>query len=79
VSQSAVFGIADPKWWEQIVAAVILKAGAEVSSDTLMAYLQDRIARHKVPKICHFVESFPVNESGKIQKFVLRERYENPA
>jgi len=79
VSQSAVFGIADPKWGEQIVAAVILKAGAEVSSDTLMAYLQDRIARHKVPKIWHFVESFPVNESGKIQKFVLRERYENPA
>jgi acyl-coenzyme A synthetase/AMP-(fatty) acid ligase len=44
-----------------------------------MEYLQERIARHKVPKQWHFVQSFPVNASGKIQKFLLRERFENPA
>jgi fatty-acyl-CoA synthase len=79
VAQAAVFGIADPKWGEQVAAAVIPKAGTAVSGDALMAWLQERIARHKVPKIWHFVESFPVNASGKIQKFVLRERYENRA
>ena len=79
VAQAAVFGIADPKWGEQVAAAVMPKAGVAISGDALMVWLQERIARHKVPKIWHFVESFPVNASGKIQKFVLRERYENPA
>jgi fatty-acyl-CoA synthase len=79
VAQSAVFGLADSKWGEQVAAAVILKPGAHATGDALMAYLQERIARHKVPKVWHFVESLPVNASGKIQKFVLRERYENPA
>jgi fatty-acyl-CoA synthase len=79
VAQSAVFGLADPKWGEQVAAAVILKPGVQATGDALMAYLQERIARHKVPKVWHFVESFPVNASGKIQKFVLRERFENPA
>jgi fatty-acyl-CoA synthase len=79
VAQSAVFGIADPKWGEQVAAAVILQAGKQISGDALMVYLQERIARHKVPKVWHFVESLPVNASGKIQKFVLRERFENPA
>jgi fatty-acyl-CoA synthase len=76
VAQAAVFGVADATWGEQVAAAVILRAGAEVERDALTLYLQARIARHKVPKIWHFVDSFPVNASGKIQKFVLRERYE---
>jgi fatty-acyl-CoA synthase len=79
VAQAAVFGVADVKWGEQVAAAVILKPGAYGTNETLMEYLQERIARHKVPKVWHFVDSFPVNASGKIQKFVLRERYENPA
>jgi len=75
VMQAAVFGVADAKWGEQVAAAVILKPGITVTVERLMDYLQARIARHKVPKIWHFVDAFPVNASGKIQKFVLRERY----
>jgi len=76
VAQAAVFGVADATWGEQVAAAVILRSGANVERDALTLYLQARIARHKVPKIWQFVDSFPVNASGKIQKFVLRERYE---
>ena len=78
VAQSAVFGVPDPKWGEQVAAAVILKSGAATDGETLTRYLQERIARHKVPKQWHFVDSFPVNASGKIQKFVLRERHQVP-
>lgn len=78
VVQSAVFGVADPTWGEQVAAAVILRAGAKADSEVLTTYLQARIARHKVPKIWRFVDSLPVNASGKIQKFLLRERYESP-
>jgi fatty-acyl-CoA synthase len=76
IAQAAVFGVADITWGEQVAAAVILHSGAEVAADALALYLQARIARHKVPKIWHFVDSFPVNASGKVQKYLLRERYE---
>jgi fatty-acyl-CoA synthase len=78
VAQAAVFGVADATWGEQVAAAVILHTGVEADGDALTLYLQARIARHKVPKIWQFVDSFPVNASGKIQKFVLRERYGKP-
>jgi fatty-acyl-CoA synthase len=78
VAQAAVYGVADAKWGEQVAAAVILKTGAQTDGDSLTQYLQERIARHKVPKIWRFVASFPVNASGKIQKFMLRESHDLP-
>jgi fatty-acyl-CoA synthase len=75
VSQAAVFGIADDKWGEQVAAAIVLKAGQATSSAALAEYLLTRIARHKVPKVWHFVDSLPINASGKIQKFLLRDQY----
>jgi len=76
IAQAAVYGVADAKWGEQVAAALILKPGAATDADALTAYLQERIARHKVPKLWWFVASFPVNASGKIQKFMLRESHE---
>jgi fatty-acyl-CoA synthase len=78
VAQAAVYGVADAKWGEKVAAAVILKPGARTDGDALTAYLQERIARHKVPKAWRFVASFPVNASGKIQKFMLRESHGKP-
>lgn len=73
VSQSAVFGVPDDTWGEQVAAAVIFKPGAAASKEELANYLRERIARHKVPKIWRFRASLPVNASGKIQKFLLTE------
>ena len=75
VAQSAVFGVPDEKWGEQVAAAVILKPGQSESAEALSEFLQARISRHKVPKLWRFVSAFPVNASGKIQKFVLQEQY----
>ena len=77
VSQVAVFAIPDPKWGEQVAAAVVPKPGGQLGEGDLMEFLQGRIARHKIPKAWHFVERLPVNASGKIQKFILREQYAN--
>jgi fatty-acyl-CoA synthase len=76
VGQAAVFGVADATWGEQVAAAVILRPGEVPNIDALTLFLQERIARHKVPKIWHFVDSFPVNASGKVQKYLLRERHQ---
>jgi len=75
VAQAAVYGVPDPKWGEQVAAAVILKPGQEATEETLCAYLAARIGRHKIPKYWTFVTAFPTNASGKIQKFVLREQF----
>lgn len=78
VSQAAVFGIPDPKWGEQVAVAVIARPGHDIDSAALVTFLEARIARHKIPKFWHVVDSFPVNASGKIQKFMLREQYGAP-
>jgi fatty-acyl-CoA synthase len=75
VAQAAVFGVADEKWGEQVVAAVILKPGFGADANALIEFLQSRMAKHKVPRYWQFVDQFPVNASGKIQKFILREQF----
>lgn len=72
VLQSAVFGLPDEKWGEQVAAAVVLKAGRTSDADALSAYLESRIARHKVPRVWRFLDTLPVTPTGKVQKFVLR-------
>ena len=36
-------------------------------------YIGDHMARHKVPRYIDFVDSFPMNAAGKIQKYKMRE------
>ena len=74
VSQAAVFGLPDERWGEQVAAAVVAKPGASIDIADLTTFLQARISRHKVPKRWHIVASFPLNASGKVQKFILRDQ-----
>jgi fatty-acyl-CoA synthase len=76
VADAAVFGVKDAHWGEQPAAAVRLRAGAECSQEQLAEFLRAHLARHKIPRLWQFVESFPLTASGKIQKFVLRERFQ---
>ena len=50
----------------------LLESGAELSEEELIAYLQEHIARFKVPKAIRFVDSLPRNQSGKLLKRELR-------
>jgi fatty-acyl-CoA synthase len=77
VAQAAVFGVPDDKWGEQVAAAVVLNPDRTADIDSLARFLQARIAKHKVPKIWWFVDSFPINASGKIQKFELRRQFQD--
>ena len=55
------------------VAFVTLKSGAAATEDELVAWTRERIAHFKAPKRVVFGE-LPRNATGKMQKFVLRER-----
>jgi fatty-acyl-CoA synthase len=69
----AVVARPDPKWGETPLAFVELKPGATVSASELIAHCRDLLAGYKVPREIRF-EPIPKTSTGKIQKFMLRER-----
>jgi fatty-acyl-CoA synthase len=70
----AVVGVPDAKYGEEVCACVRLKAGAQVSEEELRAFCRGQIAHFKVPRYVRFVDSFPLTVTGKVQKFLIRER-----
>ncbi|MGH8635139.1 MAG: AMP-binding enzyme, partial [Burkholderiales bacterium] len=73
VMDAAVVAGPDPKWGEVPFAFVTLKSGAAATEAELIAYARERLAHFKAPKRVVFGE-LPRNATGKMQKFVLRER-----
>ena len=73
VMEAAVVAGPDPKWGEVPVAYVTLKPGATASETELIAHAREVLAHFKAPKKIVFGD-LPKNATGKIQKFVLRER-----
>ncbi len=74
VGDVAVVGIPDERWGEQVCAFVRAAPGATPEKDELDAYVRAELAAYKAPRMWVFVEEFPMTPSGKVQKFVLRER-----
>jgi fatty-acyl-CoA synthase len=72
VIEAAVVGVPDPYWGEQVAAVVRLEGSA--TDEDLAAFCRERLARHKVPKIWHRTEAFPLTGSGKVMKHVLRDQ-----
>jgi long-chain acyl-CoA synthetase len=75
VQEAAVIGVPDPKWVERVHAVVVLKEGAQVTADELIAFCKKHIAGYKAPKSVAFVDSLPKNPTGKIMKRELKEKY----
>jgi fatty-acyl-CoA synthase len=76
VADVAVVGIPDETWGEELAAVVRRAPGHEHVTETeLRAFVRERLAPQKAPRRWAFVDDFPLTASGKIQKFVLRERF----
>jgi fatty-acyl-CoA synthase len=73
VAACAVVAKPDEKWGETPVAFVELKPGAAATPEEILAWCRDRLAHYKCPRLVVFGE-VPKTSTGKIQKFVLRER-----
>ena len=74
----AVVAAPDPKWGEVPCAFIELREGATVTAEELTEFCRERMARFKVPKRFIF-EPLPKTSTGKIQKFVLREKAKSTA
>jgi fatty-acyl-CoA synthase len=75
VAEAAVIGVPDPRWDERPLAAVVPRAGAEVTFEELRSYLGDKIARWQLPERWAFIAEVPKTSVGKFDKKVLRQRY----
>jgi fatty-acyl-CoA synthase len=75
VAEVAVVGVPDERWGEIVVCFVRLSAGASMDAAALRAHCRAQLAPQKTP--AHWIEvtEWPLTGSGKIQKFVLRDRF----
>jgi fatty-acyl-CoA synthase len=74
VLQAAVFGVADDAAGEQVVAAVLPRAGATVTADELERLVRARKGERYVPGSIDVVDAIPATLSGKPDRRALRER-----
>lgn len=73
VLECAVVGAPEPRWGEQVVAFVVLRAGAQASEADIIAHCRECIAAFKRPRIVRFVAELPKLPNGKVEKYKLRQ------
>lgn len=72
IAEVAVLGTPDEKWGEAVTAAVVLKAGQQLSADELTRWARERLAGFKCPRVIHFLDALPRTATGKVLKRDLR-------
>jgi acyl-CoA synthetase (AMP-forming)/AMP-acid ligase II len=74
IAQVAVIGVPDERLGEVGMAFVVLRPGATASADDLVAWARDRMANYKAPRTIEILDELPLNATGKVLKFELRDR-----
>ena len=75
VAAAAVVGVPDERWGEIVVGFLRLVPGASLDRAAMVAHCRERISPQKTPAHWITVQEWPLTGSGKIQKFVLRDRF----
>ena len=69
-----VFGVPDERYGEELCAWIRLRSGETLSAEEVREFCREQIAHYKVPRHIRFVDEFPMTVTGKVQKFIMRER-----
>ena len=77
VSEAAVIGVADEKWGERPLAAVVLAEGATATAGELRTFLAEQIPRWQLPERWSFIDEVPKTSVGKFAKTRMRDAYAN--
>ncbi len=72
VLEAAVIGVPDAEGLTKAKAYVVLKVGHSAKEDELKAFVKERLAPFKYPRVIEFLPELPKTATGKIQRFVLR-------
>lgn len=74
ILNAAVIGVRDERLGERACAVVVVKQGSRLDLEDLCAYLVDKgLSKHYLPEQLVVLDALPMTQSGKIQKFKLRE------
>ncbi|MGO9175805.1 MAG: acyl-CoA synthetase [Desulfobaccales bacterium] len=68
INEVAVVGMPDPVWGERVVAALVLRVGANLDTKSLRAWGKERLATYKVPQDVIILQELPRNAMGKVSK-----------
>jgi fatty-acyl-CoA synthase len=74
VLEAAVVAVPDDKWGERPKAFVVLRPGTSATQQELIAHVRTKIAGYKVPREVVIIVDLPKTSTGKIQKYMLREK-----
>jgi fatty-acyl-CoA synthase len=74
IADVQVVGVPDPRMGEELCAWIRLAPGEALEEEEIRAFCLGQIAHYKIPRYVRFVDEFPLTVSGKVQKFLIRER-----
>lgn len=69
-----VVGLPDERLGERVLAWIEAREGSALTEDGVKDFCRGQIAHFKIPEFIRFVDEFPMTVTGKVQKFVIRER-----
>jgi fatty-acyl-CoA synthase len=75
IAEAAVIGMSDERWGQVGRAVVVLKPGAALTEDDVVAHCAVNLARYKLPHSVVFTDALPRNATGKIHKPTLRRTF----
>jgi acyl-CoA synthetase (AMP-forming)/AMP-acid ligase II len=79
VEMAVIIGVPHPEWGETVMAVVTLKPEKNLNIEGLREFLKPRLADYKIPRLMDVIEALPMNVSGKVLKYKLRETYKDMA
>ena len=75
VLECAVIGVPSEQWGETPKALVVPRQDTQPTEEEVLAFCRERLAHFKCPSSVEIVESLPRTATGKLQKFLIREKY----
>ena len=77
VLEACVVGVPHPKWDERPMLFVVTNSGEPIEKESIIDFLTDKVAKWWLPDEIVFLKELPHGATGKLQKFELREEYNN--
>jgi fatty-acyl-CoA synthase len=74
IEEVEVFGVPDTKYGEEVAAWIKLREAQTASAEDIRKFCEGKLSHFKIPRYIKFVHEFPMTVTGKVQKFVMRER-----
>ena len=75
IADVAVYGVPDERWGEVGKASIVPRDQTQKNPQEVLEFLEGKVGRFKIPKYVEFVDELPRTATGKIQKYLLAEKF----